>query len=877
MKPVKIVLSAFGPYAGLTEIDFTLLGETGLFLIAGDTGAGKTTIFDAISFALYGEAAGGKERRKSKSFRSDYASAKTETYVEFTFTHKNQTWIIRRNPEYTRAKRSGAGTTTQPANAEMRCLESGEYKYGLQEVNARVHALLGLTQDQFTQTVMIAQGDFLKILNAASDDRKKLFQKLFNTGLYDAICNKLQEKNSACNKERENLDTRIAIASKKIVPDSDFPEKEDLQQYCSDPKYADQLLDVLARLIGQEKQKQEQAALRKAELDRMRRETTVQLENGKVLNQQFSEYHRAIGALQGLLEKQHEVDKLQQQLLRARNAQQLCPTYTLLKSTANQLKVQQQELQQAEQSISSAATQIPEAENQLNQALVHQEEADALLQRARLLEEMIPTLKDQAKCVMEQKRLQSDMLVLTAQSRAADASYSAAKESYYLSQAGLLAATLEAGMPCPVCGSCQHPHPAKLSETAVTREDLDAAERKRRDAEEKLNAASGKLTAITTKIATARERLSAFGMEEKETERSVMDRISGLNAQALQFRSAIEHRRKALHDLQLRFRESEGKKQSIRKQIEGTTQQLTQQQQLFKAGLMEYGFDSVADFELSIMQEAAVNAVEKAIRMHNEQKQSLKDQAANLEKKLQGKAQVDLSALENRQAALDRAQQQADGEEKNIAASVNQHEDAYQEIRKACAQRKRKEEHWSIIRDLYDCCSGKAGGNRRAKLTFEAYVQQYYFKQIVAAANKRLTVLTEGMFTLRCKEEAADRIHQSGLDLDVLDRSTGQWRDVSTLSGGESFLASLALALGLSDVVQGQSGAVRMEAMFIDEGFGTLDENALRNSLRVLDELANGKRLIGIISHVQDLEEKIERQIIVSKTLHGSEISIVGV
>ena len=146
--------------------------------------------------------------------------------------------------------------------------------------------------------------------------------------------------------------------------------------------------------------------------------------------------------------------------------------------------------------------------------------------------------------------------------------------------------------------------------------------------------------------------------------------------------------------------------------------------------------------------------------------------------------------------------------------------------------------------------------------------------QVVSATNKRLTVLTDGLFTLRCKEEARDRVRQSGLDLDVLDRGTGQWRDISTLSGGESFLASLALALGLSDVVQAQSGAIRMDAMFIDEGFGTLDDNALRNSLQVLDDLADGKRLIGIISHVHDLEERIEKQIVVSKTLNGSKIEI---
>ena len=203
------------------------------------------------------------------------------------------------------------------------------------------------------------------------------------------------------------------------------------------------------------------------------------------------------------------------------------------------------------------------------------------------------------------------------------------------------------------------------------------------------------------------------------------------------------------------------------------------------------------------------------------------------------------------------------------------HERALDEIAEARRLQKRREGHWAVVRDLYNCCAGIAGGNPRAKLTFEAYVQQFYFKQVVAAANKRLTVLTDGLFTLRCKETARDRVRQSGLDLDVLDRSTGQWRDVTTLSGGESFLASLALALGLSDVVQARSGAIRMDAMFIDEGFGTLDDNALRNSLQVLSELADGRRMVGIISHVRELEERIEKQIVVSKTPRGSVLKVL--
>lgn len=874
MKPIKLTMSAFGPYAGVTEIDFRRLGENGLFLIAGDTGAGKTTIFDAISFALYGEASGGKERRKSKSFRSDYAASRDDTYVELIFTHRGETWKIRRNPEYMRAKKSGEGTTKESANAEMQCLESREYCYGLQDVNAKVHELLGLTQDQFTQTVMIAQGDFLKILNAASEERKKLFQKLFNTGFYEAMRFKLQDMNSDCNKERETLDAHITIAAKKIAPDADFPERELLLQYCSEPKYADLLLDVLARLIGREKQTQAEAAQLTAALDQQRRDVTVQLEQGKALNQLFSEQKKCSGLLAALLEQQSSIDDQQQQLDRARKAQQLLPAQALLKSLNDQLKGLNKDLLSAQHSMAETEPQLPIAQQQLDEATAHQSEADALLQQASQLKELLPILKELGQQQKQQRQLQTAMVRLTAESKEADAAYCTAKESYYLSQAGLLATELQTGLPCPVCGSCEHPQPAKLADTAVTREMLEAAETRRRDAENNLKETSAELTEINARITAALERLSALSVGADETEASVKEKIKALNAQAQQLRDTIDLRRKALHDLQLKFKESEGKVQSIQKQIADTTDKLTQQQSSFEVGLAEQGFADARDFELAIMSVSEMDKLEKTIRAHYQQKQSLSDQLEQLQEKLKGKEPVDITVLETRQEELDAAQKTADADEKVASGKVRLHEDVHKDIQTAQRQRQRREEHWAVVRDLYDCCSGKAGGNRRAKLTFETYVQQYYFKQVVAAANKRLTVLTEGMFTLRCKEEAADRVHQSGLDLDVLDRSTGQWRDVSTLSGGESFLASLALALGLSDVVQGQSGSIRMEAMFIDEGFGTLDENALRNSLRVLNDLADGKRLVGIISHVQDLEEKIERQIVVSKTLRGSVVAI---
>ena len=875
MKPIKIIMSAFGPYAGVTEIDFSLLGENGLFLIAGDTGAGKTTIFDAISFALYGEAAGGRERRKSKSFRSDYASPKTETYVEFTFTHKGHTWTIRRNPEYMRPNKTREGTTRQSANAELSCKEAFVYREGLQEVNAYVHELLGLTQDQFTQTLMIAQGDFLKILNAPSDERKKLFQKLFNTGVYNAVRDKLHEMNSACTKEKEMLDAAITIASKKIVPDDGFASRELLQQYCSDPKYAELLMELLEAMIAEEKQTQTGAADRKTALERRRQELLIALENGKSLNKLFDEQQECQKQLAELSANQSKADDCQRRLDRGRKAQQVLPARALFRKTSDQLAACREELARAEKAMAEAAAALPQAEKQLKDASSRQNEADALLQQARLLEEAVGDLTAIGKLYTEQKRLQTSLVTLTAESRKADEAYSAAKESYYLSQAGLLAATLEAGHPCPVCGSEEHPNPAVLTATAVTREALEAAEQRRREAESRLNMDSQALIEIETRIDAIRKRLAVLKLSEEETAQTVKAKVKTLNAQAAQYRENIEISRRQLQELQLTHKANEGKVQSVRKQAEDMAAELTVRQQAFLEALSENGFADAQDFESAALTEASVAKLEQSLRSYYERKKSLTDQADQLAEKLKDKTPVDIAALQADQTALDSEYRVAENSEKAASANVARHEDAYQEIREACRQRKRKQEHWAVVKDLYDCCSGQAGGNRRAKLTFEAYVQQYHFKQVVAAANKRLTVLTDGMFTLRCKEEASDRVHQSGLDLDVLDRSTGQWRDVSTLSGGESFLASLALALGLSDVVQGQSGAIRMEAMFIDEGFGTLDENALRNSLRVLNDLADGKRLVGIISHVQELEERIEKQIVVSKTLRGSQVTLI--
>ena len=874
MKPIKLVMSAFGPYAGKTEIDFGVFGETGLFLIAGDTGAGKTTLFDAISFALYGEASGGKERRKSKSFRSDYALPKTETFVELTFSHRRDTWRILRNPEYIRPKLTGEGTTTQTASATLTNLETGEVFHGLMEVDQRVKELLGLSQDQFTQTVMIAQGDFLKILNASSDERKSLFQKLFHTGFYEAMQKKLQEMNSACNKEQEEMNLRLRLAGKKIDPEAAFPEKEMISLYQEDPKYAPLLQEVLERLLTFEKQQLKQAQKQKDDADAAHQHLIAALEQAKAVNAGHEKLEKARDALALLMDSQSSVDEKAAVLAGARKAREVLAGEMVLLNIQKEKAEQQSVLTDAEKTLQETEKALPDAQKALEQANLLLPQAEEFIVKARLLMQAAPQLKEKEKLQKQQTKLQKELNTLYENSRAADSAYAAAKEGYYRSQAQLLAAELKDGQPCPVCGAVHHPAPAPCTADTVTREDMEQAEKAQQLANEKLKKASDQKLTADAALTAALESLKAMQIGEDATEAGLKQQAKDCETQAAALRQQAETCQKRLTDLQL-LSEKYGEAVRLGKErMASLTGREAEAEAHFHALLQTHGFENERDYQLSKLSEQDMTQLENAILSHQQQKTALSHQISQLTEELQGKEKTDLIALEEKRHAADAARQQAQEQVNAVMQKTSAHTDVLKEIQAVLGQMKRKEENWAIIRDLSDCCSGKAGGNRRAKLTFEAYVQQYYFKQVVSAANKRLTLLTDGMFTLRCKEEARDRVRQSGLDLDVLDRSTGLWRDVSTLSGGESFLASLSLALGLSDVVQGQSGAVRMEAMFIDEGFGTLDDNALRNSLQVLSQLADGKRLVGIISHVHELEEKIEQQIIVKKGAQGSQITL---
>ena len=876
MKPIQLVLSAFGPYVERTVIDFSALGEEGLFLIAGDTGAGKTTIFDAISFALYGEASGGKEKRKSKSFHSDYVSDQTETYVELTFRHRGETWWIRRNLEYQRPakkKKDGMETTTrQAADAQMRNEDTGEEILRMDDVNRRVRELLGLTQDQFTQTVMIAQGDFLKILTASSDDRKKLFRDLFHTNLYVDLQSRLQEKNRACADEQKALEQVILSAEGKIDPEAEFAEREILLSYCGQIQHTDALCALLARLIEQEKAAQEQARAQKKEAADQIGALIAAVTEGERVNRDFADWESKKARLAALTAGQGEIDAQRAALAAARRAQQLETDEALMRRTRRDMDAQRAALSEAQAALEQAEKALPEAETRMKEAESRGGEIHALLAQAKQMEDCLPVLGEVERLKAALDTQKRELQRLTEDSSRAQAAYTAAQNSYYLSQAGLLARELKAGQPCPVCGSTAHPCPAQITPETVTRQALEQAAQRRETAEKAQSDAATRLAANRAALDEREDRLRALKIGADETRQRLAARIDAAHQAAADRQRAIDAARSAYQALDKRKTAAQSAVDAAQKQLAALEEDLRVQTEAFEQKRMAHGFEDEASYRLAKRTNADIERLDREIRNYDEQKRTLAAQTHELEDKLSGRQRTDLTALQNRRAAALDRQAKAENAEKAMVRKLTLHESAEREIRQANAAIQKKRGKWQIIQELYTCCAGIAAGNPRAKLTFEAYVQQYYFRFVVAAANKRLTRLTDGMFTLRVMREAANRVSQSGLDLEVLDRSTGQARDVSTLSGGESFLASLALALGLSDAVQSQSGQIRMDAMFIDEGFGSLDENALRSSIDVLLELADGKRLIGIISHVQELEERIDKQIVVTKTPNGSTV-----
>lgn len=872
MKPVELRISGWGPYKELQTIDFTRMEERGLFLITGATGAGKTTIFDAIMYALYGCMSG--EVREKGSVRSDFAKPDTPTFVELSMTHKGESYHIYRNPEYLRPrKRKGADgkELTKEKEKAILTLPDGSSVEGSSEVTRKIEELLCLDYRQFKQISMIAQGEFTKLLTASSQEKTKIFRQIFDTGLYERIAQLLKERSSAIYKEvsgyRHKMDEDVELY---------HPLEESAEAFATLVQGEAYDYEAVLAFLKEEKKrigKEEKEVL--AQYQKLEERTLVL--NGKLVEAQKA------AELQKSLEREME----RKQLLEHRKAEMQQKEILLWKAD------RAGEIRQQELLCEESAKQI----DKIKQQIRHLQEETGLREQQILTLQKLPEYQAdfEAACELKEKlseqeqesehnielckRLEAQLkqqqevyLKLEQEELLARQTYEETERRYRHNLAGILSAELEENRPCPVCGSLHHPAPAAVAEEHLTKEKVDQAKKAWLQKQEKTMRQHGETMAARGKAEQAREKgcelLKAIGQLQEQ-----MDQLPGEIKELLSkyTRKSFEGELNRL--LQLRVECAEKQEQILTLQEE-----LQQVQELFREReeerdilLTKYGFASGEEYQGCLLSKEQIEAgkrelqdYEKNCRANEELLQHLKEQVQELVLADPVKLKEELQeALEEK-----RAVQQSLSKKQE---SRNLTERTYSSLKTKLAGLKETMERYSLVKGLDDL----ANGNNKKRLVFEQYVLISCFEEILYAANLRLQTMSAGRYELRRVRGIVDARSKDNLEMEVLDYYTGKYRSVKTLSGGESFKVSLSLALGMSDVIQAQSGGIRVETMFIDEGFGTLDGESLDQACLVLQGLTESNRLIGLISHVPELSEKIPDQIRIHKTNTGSYAEVV--
>ena len=866
MKPLTLELCGFGPYADKTVVDFTRFDRSGIYLITGDTGAGKTTLFDGISFALYGEASGGSKRRQGKGFRSDFAAAETKTYVKFIFSHLGKHYEILRSPEYERPKQRGTGTIKQAPTAEMSCEEEGWILTRTDEVNKRVQELVGLNRDQFAQTMMIAQGDFLKILSASSSERKELFQQIFGTEIYENLQNELKERSAECERlQRVRKDRLLEVMGRVKLGTMPCDELEADKR---DERLAADFADRLGQYIKECEQLQGQLGGEKQHILAQAEQLTAKIVTGRQINDDFERLAEGRRQRQELNHKQVEIDQKRGKLQADERAQAVRADWQSYTALAAQLARIRSEYDRTEEELRQTETAQAALEAECREADGLEQDNQRLQMDNQRLSELIPVVGELDGCVKALASGRVRLVNLEQESAKLRADYQALRNRFYRGQAGLLAAGLEEGLPCPVCGSLHHPVLAGSEEDIPTREAVETAEAQAMAKDKALGEQSEKLAGLVEKESALRQRLSAVGLDEIPSEETLKKRLAEqegiIRSQERKIREVRERKQKADKQYQTLV----GQISVLAETRETRKAETEEARALFERGRSEQGFAGDEAFLSALLSDEERKKLADDVKNHETALAGVEAVIRSLENMLAEKVPVKVDELIGQRTLLETKREQLEMQLRTLENQNDTNRQVKKEIKKLLEETEKISEEWAVLSDLSNTVSGQLSG--KAKLSLETYVQQYYFRQVIAAANKRLAGLTDGLYTLRCKEAAKDKRSQSGLDLDVLDRSTGQWRDISTLSGGESFMAALSMALGLSDVVQSRSGGIRLEAMFIDEGFGSLDETTLKQAVDMLARLADGSRLIGVISHVSELKLRIDQKLVIRKGPRGS-------
>ena len=896
MKPINLTISAFGPYKDKVVIDFTKLGENGIFLITGDTGAGKTSIFDAISFAIFGEVSG--SNRPIQSIRSDFADSETETFVELEFLHKNKIYKILRNPTYEKPKKKGDGFTKKTADASLEF--DDKVVTGIKNVDTKIEEILGINAKQFKQIAMLAQGEFLKILFAESKDRTEIFRKIYDNNIYNLIAKKLKEKLKDNEENLKELKNSFTTNTANIL--WSVENKVDIS--AKDLNEVD-IATVVEVLKSEIKNNEAENIKLQEKILKKEQEINVDEENIKKqeeLNIKIKNYNELLKKQIEYKQQEKEIEELKTKISKNQKAKER------IKPKEEKVKNQEEQIQRLEKDLENLNTKIidgqkKEKEHNTKIELVNKigeiykeycncvEIKDELLEKANRLKNIEKLELKKAEQVKEYTKIENEYKVM-------NVDYLEKEDEFFKEQAGILAEKLEENKPCPVCGSIEHPKIAQKSVSVLTKQELDVLKKSLENKQKEKQLKQEECIKTNSQINTLVEEFKDDSNEEFNLEKFknlIRDEFNK-NKEKLEINEKMiseEYNKLSLNTLVLKEFDFEKfkdgvieainlekneliKDQTIQEEknkqlLEGKTK-LKEYNEEYSKELLNLGFKTEEEYKNVLIADKEIENLQKYVEQFNTNVTVNNTKILEIEKEVKDKQKLDLTESK---AKLIKAKNELEEERKvhiQAKGKLDNNTRIYNLLTENSKELKKKMKDFLIYDELNRTANGTLPGKKR--IEFEQYVQATYFDMVILEANKRLAKMTENRYWLVRKEEPEKISDKVGLDLEVVDNYNGKKRDVKSLSGGEAFKAALSLALGLSDVIQSYSGGVVIDTLFIDEGFGSLDTESREQAINTLSLLIDNNKLIGIISHVTELKERIDKKIIVTKTNDGSKIEI---